>query len=360
MANRRAFLTGALAASICSFPTWADAGDPAFLSAAQRADGAYVLCGLTSAGQIVFERPLPARGHAAAAHPVRSDAVVFARRPGRFAVVVDCSTGQTRAHLNAPEGRHFYGHGAYSGDGRHLFTTENDYESARGVVGVWDVAQSYRRIAEFPSGGVGPHDIKCLPDGQTLAVANGGIETHPDTGRTKLNLSAMRPNLSYLSAADGALLEQHEPPQGWSKLSIRHLAIAPDGGVAIACQWQGDVVDCPPLIATHTRGEPLAFHAARAGLERDMQGYAGSIAVSGDGTQIAATGPRGGMALMLGRSGTFDGIIRQGDVCGVAPAGSGFAFTSGTGHFWTSLSENSNSHLSTLRWDNHLVPLRSS
>lgn len=117
MANRRQFIAGLLATGLTPVPSWADAGSPAFLSAALRDDGTYVLCGISDAMQVLFQIPLPARGHAAAAHPTRPLAVAFARRPGRFAQVLDCSTGQPTATLDAPRGHHFYGHGAFSQDG---------------------------------------------------------------------------------------------------------------------------------------------------------------------------------------------------------------------------------------------------
>ena len=183
MPDRRAFLSGMLAAGLWSKSTWADVGAPAFLSAARNPDGSHALFGLDTNGGITFEVSLPGRGHAAAAHPLKPQAIAFARRPGRFAVVIDCVHGRVEARLSAPPGRHFYGHGAYSASGEFLFTTENDFEAARGVIGVWDVPSGYARIAEIPSGGVGPHDIKLMPGGKLLAVANGGIETHPDTGR---------------------------------------------------------------------------------------------------------------------------------------------------------------------------------
>ena len=44
-----------------------------------------------------------------------------------------------------------------------------------------------------------PHEILRFPGSDTLIVANGGIQTHPDTGRAKLNIERMLPNLSYLS-----------------------------------------------------------------------------------------------------------------------------------------------------------------
>ena len=130
MASRRSFIAGMLAAGLVPKPTWAEAGNPAFLSAAMKPDGSHVLCGLSEYGAITFEIALPDRGHAAAAHPTLPEAVAFARRPGTYAIVLDCRNGQTKARLDAPAGRHFYGHGTFSENGDLLFTTENDFDTA--------------------------------------------------------------------------------------------------------------------------------------------------------------------------------------------------------------------------------------
>lgn len=349
----RLVATGALTAA-----TWAEAGNPAFLSAGMRFDGTHALCGLDGKGQITFELPLPARGHAAAAHPTLAEAVAFARRPGRFALVIDCLAGREKARLDAPPDRHFYGHGTFSADGDLLFTTENDFEAARGVVGVWDFRNGCERIGEFSSGGVGPHDIRLMPGGKTLVIANGGIETHPDTGRTKLNLPSMRPNLSYLSL-DGQLEEQLELDSTLHRNSIRHLAVARNGTVAFAMQWQGDMSDAPPLLALHRRGEFLSYLMAGEADHRSMQGYAGSVALSGGGNQAAITSPRGSVVLVFDlHSGRCDAVHRLADVCGVYADGARFLVTSGTGivgHIGSGRFSTVRSH--PLRWDNHLVAL---
>ena len=132
MTTRRSFLTGAVAASLWPQSSWAEAGAPTFLSAARDRHGAFLLAGLDPQGQILFRHPLPGRGHAAAAHPLRPEAVAFARRPGRFADVIDCRDGGVRTRITPPDGHHFYGHGCFSPDGTRLFTTENDFENARG------------------------------------------------------------------------------------------------------------------------------------------------------------------------------------------------------------------------------------
>ncbi|MEL6236536.1 MAG: DUF1513 domain-containing protein, partial [Pseudomonadota bacterium] len=350
--HRRAVLAG-LAATAAG-PVWADLAPTAFLAAAITRTGQTLLCGLDTAGEIVFQHPLAGRGHAAAIHPRRTEAVAFARRPGNFALVLDCASGAQRAELTAPTGRHFYGHGAFSRDGTRLYTTENAFDAGRGVIGVWDAAGGYRRIGELPSGGIGPHEILRLPGSDILVVANGGIETHPESGRAKLNLPFMRPNLSYLSP-EGHVLDRVEPPLAWHKASLRHLAVRGDGLVAVACQWQGDPADAVALLATHRMGGVLAFHPTSETPDRTLDGYAGSIAFSQDGTQIAVTAPRGNRAFLHAADGSLLDVIEAEDVCGVAPGPRGPVFTTGGGDvIWQSgLSGQRRSH-PDLRWDNHL------
>lgn len=354
--GRRQFLGGLLAAGLLPKPTWADAGSPTYLSAAAHPDGRYVLCGISEALDVRFQIPLPARGHAAAAHPSRPEAVAFARRPGTFAIVIDCATGRTLQTLTTPEGRHFYGHGAYSTDGALLFTTENDFEAGAGRIGVWDTRHGYTRVDEWDSGGIGPHDIKRLPGSDTLIVANGGIDTHPDSGRTKLNIPTMRPNLSYI--AQGRVIETATLPPEMRKNSIRHLAVNARGDIALGMQWQGDG-PVRALVGLHRHGAQIVLMGAPGEEIQAMNGYVGSIAFSKDGSAIAVTSPRGG------RLHVYDAELARlvhvtplEDVCGVAPHVDGFTLTSGTGSLRNLKGpEVLHSAHSLLRWDNHLISI---
>ncbi len=353
---RRQFLGGLLAAGLMPNPTWADAGSPAFLSAAGQPDGSYVLCGIDAALQVCFKIPLPARGHAAATHPSRPEAVAFARRPGTFAIVIDCISGQVITRLHAPTNRHFYGHGTYASDGDLLFTTENDYEAGAGRIGVWDVARGYIRVDEWDSGGIGPHDIKRLHHSETLVVANGGIDTHPDTGRTKLNIPSMQPNLTYIE--DGSVVDVAMLPPQMHKNSIRHLAVSQRGAVAFGMQWQGDQM-AQSLVGTHHRGCAIELLTVATEQVRQLDNYIGSIAYSADGKKIAVTSPRGGVVHL------YDAITGQfirdrafADVSGVAPRGTSFVITSGSGVMRSiARSRGCDARQSALKWDNHLISI---
>jgi hypothetical protein len=346
--QRRAFLA-TLAAACAPRLTWAEVGSPAFLAAGKEGEG-FVLHGLSTAGGSLFRIPLPGRGHAAAAHPVRAEAVAFARRPGTFALVIDCGTGAVRARLTPPEGMQFNGHGAFSADGTLLMTSEVVAETSEGRIGVWDTA-GYARVGDWPSHGIGPHEIMVLPDGK-LAVANGGIRTDP-VDRTKLNIPDMRPNLALLDSR-GALSDMMELAD-WPQNSIRHLALC-GGAIAIAMQWEGDPAEPVPLVALWTSGAAPVLCEPPPGDTFAMQGYAGSIAATGD--RILVTSPTGGVAMIFAADGSHVATHRRADLCGAASHPGGFTVTDGLGAVWAA----DDAGLTPLAqgdalWDNHLVAL---
>ncbi|WP_050525897.1 DUF1513 domain-containing protein [Pseudorhodobacter aquimaris] len=348
MTTRRAFLAGLAMASLPRL-TWADVGNPAFLAAAKSASG-FVLHGLSQQGQSLFELPLPARGHAACAHPTRALAVAFARRPGTFALVIDCASGAVLHRLDPPEGRHFNGHGVFSADGALLMTSELVAETSAGRIGLWD-ASDFRRIGEWDSGGIGPHDIKLLADGR-LVVANGGIQTTPN-GRTELNIETMRPNLTLLS--EGTIVDRAELAPEYHQNSIRHLALMPDA-IAFAMQWHGDPADPVPLLGLWKPGETPELCPAPEAMGLAMKGYAGSIAATTD--RIAVTSAPGGLVMVFDAKGAPLASHFRADLCGIAAMGDDFIATDGLGASWH-LGEERLTLLGKqpVAWDNHLIAL---
>lgn len=352
MTTRRHFLAGAAALAALPRLGWAEAGSPIYLAAAKGTDGRYAVHGLDARGTSLFALPLPGRGHAAAAHPTRPLAVAFARRPGHFALVLDAVTGAETARLTPPEGRQFNGHGVFDAEGSRLMTSEVVAETSEGRIGLWDTAD-WRRIGEWPTGGIGPHDLKRLADG-TLVIANGGIQTDPED-RSKLNLDTMQPNLTYL-AADGTMLDQMRLTPDLAQNSIRHLALLPDGTVAFAMQWEGDPAEPVPLLGLHRRGSDAVLAIVPETESFTMQGYAGSIAQASG--RIAITSPRGGAVMVFDTDGGWLATHRRADVCGVAADGADFIITDGAG----GIGRIGPDGLRMLRggadhWDNHLIAI---
>jgi len=257
MWQRRAFLKAAGAGFATSLlPRGAEALERAELilaSSIQQADGRYGAALLSERGALIATVELPDRGHNVTFSPATGQAVVFARQPGTFAVVFDPAGKRPAQTLSSIEGRHFFGHGAFSADGRVLYATENDFEAARGVIGVYDATDRFRRIGEFDTFGTGPHEMLLSPDGEVLVVANGGIETHPDYGRAELNLETMDPSLCFIDARSGSLVGQLRLAAGLHQLSIRHLAFDARGRVWFGCQFRGAAASRPQLVGNATR-----------------------------------------------------------------------------------------------------------
>jgi hypothetical protein len=367
--GRRAFLSavgGGLAAAAGLSPGTGRGGPvAALIGCGAEEDGRFVAAGLDLGGTVAFQLSLPSRGHGAAFCRTRFETVVFARRPGTFAAVVDAASGGLRHWIEAVPGRHFYGHGAFSADGSTLFATENDYAAGRGVLGVYDAADRYKRLGEFPSHGVGPHEVRLMPDGVTLAVANGGIRTHPDHDREKLNLESMAPNLSFVEARTGALMGQAGLAKPLHKLSIRHIDVNRRGRVAVAMQYEGDRRDAVPLAGLCDAGGEIHLLHAPAPNERRLRQYTGSIAFDTSGEVLAVSSPRGHVVTFWDAgTGAYLRQIEATDTSGVVRTGTPgtFLVTGGDGAIrlaeaWTGASTALRAPNRQLRWDNHLYPM---
>lgn len=308
---------------------------PAYVSAAKLPDGSYTIVLLSADGRVLRQVPLSDRGHDIAVHKASGRVVAFARRPGTFAVAFTPARNTEPFIFTAPRGRHFFGHGAFSSDGRLLYTSENEISTGEGVIGIYEVSKGYRRIGEHRSFGIGPHEIILLPDGATLAVANGGLDTTPEAGRENLNVGSMQASLTFVNVETGALLARHDLQGDAQQLSIRHLAADAHGAVWFGGQWQGDMGSVPELIGSARCDQALKLITPRTALGHDLKGYIGSMAVSADGAIIAASAPKAGRIVYIdAASGAVAGESAIKDGCGIAgDGGSAFAVTSGLGAF---------------------------
>lgn len=359
--DRRSFLSLAASAALgLARPALASPSAGLWLSANADAARHHALAAFDSAGECRFEMDLPARGHGIAVAPDQRSAVIVARRPGTFAAVVDLPAGTPARWIEAPPDRHFHGHGAFSADGRLFYTSENAIASGGGVIGVWAMDENHRRLGEFSSHGIEPHDLKLMPDGHTLVVANGGIRTHPDSGRARLNLDDMDSSLVHLDARDGRLLGQWRLAPELRLLSIRHLAVSPRGDVAIGLQYQSED-EVVPVVALQRGGGGMSLLDLPPELATGMRNYCGSVAMDVTGAVFAASCPRGNrVTLWDTASARLAAVVEVADGCGVAagPEAGSLVMTSGAGgaFVWRpggGTAKLSAPFLEARRWDNH-------
>ncbi|HHX81614.1 MAG TPA: DUF1513 domain-containing protein [Pseudomonadaceae bacterium] len=348
-------------------------GRPLYLSAAAEPDGSYWLQAFSvqlGALQPHYRIALPERGHHVAVDPARRLFVVIARRPDTWLVLGDLDSGELLQELRVPTQRHLYGHGIFSADGEFFYTTESDLRDPQGDNGLvveWRVERQgakpvLQREREFSSGGVGPHELLLHPDGETLVIANGGLRTHPDTGREVLNVDSMQSSLVYLDRHNGQLLERQVMPPELRLASIRHLAVNSSAQVVLGMQYQGEAFEQVPLVATHSRGAALRLLDTPAELLGRMKQYVGSVCYSADGAWLAATCPRGNLlAFWSAEDGRFVGSIPARDGCGICASEDGFLFSSGVGRIARydpradAVAEFNPPHDWQLFWDNHMT-----
>ncbi|MCK5902594.1 MAG: DUF1513 domain-containing protein [Cocleimonas sp.] len=367
--SRRDFLKYSLSTGLCfgsslslSSTKTASKAHTLLYSAAMNRRGEYVVVAVSDQGKIIFKTPLPARAHAMIMRPKQNEVIVFARRPDYFIFVLNAQTGQVIHRLKSDDNRPLCGHGVFSKTGDKLYVTANDIDHQHSVIQVLDAKNNYQKIKEFSSGGIGAHEVRLLSDGKTLVVANGGILTHPESGRAKLNLETMTPALTYLDKMQGRVIANYQLEKRYHQLSIRHLAVNQEDTVCFAMQYQGARDDQFPLVGFHQKGQTeLQLSQLPSLVLSAMKNYCGSVCVDQSGHRFAISSPRGNLITTWSDQGTFINAQTLQDGCGIATSATtkAFYFSSGTGdihHYYGK--ENKRLPLGQFkhyRWDNHLL-----
>lgn len=360
--RRRVFLgLGGAVAAASTLGGWAlsrHGAHPLLLSARNDAEGRHYAVGYRLDGTRVFATPVNERCHDVYLHPFLPLAVFVGRRPSRESYLIDSRDGTLLQVLKSPADRHFYGHGVFHFSGDWFYTTENDTQApGRGVLGVYRVEErTLVRTDEHSTHGIGPHQLLWMPDGETLAVANGGIRTEADS-REMMNLDAMEPSL-VLMHRDGTLLSKEQLPQTMN--SIRHLAVAADGTVVSGQQYEGDPLDAVPLVAIKRPGRPFEPFPLDEAQRQTMNQYTASLAINDELRLLAVTAPRGNKVFIWELdSARLRQEIHLPDCAGVAAVKNGFVVSSGQGRCRQLDCTGSRIASSPLAlpaglWDNHL------
>lgn len=329
-----------------------------YFSAADGEDGSHHLAGIHHDGREHFLLPVPERCHGGCLRPHQAQAVLFARRPGRHFHVIDASHQAPLVSIDAGEGYHFYGHGVFDPSGRWLYVTANRLDDGMGLVRIYDATNGFAHHTDHTLDGIGPHELVMMPDGETLAVALGGIRTHPDSGRIKLNLGDMAPALLLMERRSGTIIARHSPSH--HQLSCRHLDVAADGSVVAGYQFQGPAWETEhPLLAHLTPKGTFEEIALPAALQSKLGQYTASIAMSQRQPRTLVTAPRGGCVVLLDHtSGDVIASPALEDAAGARCDGNGgFIVTTGNGGVYQFSGDGELTEMASLpvRWDNHLT-----
>ncbi|TCT07664.1 DUF1513 domain-containing protein [Aquabacter spiritensis] len=356
---------GSLAAANERLHARAHAMDEGWLTTVAEGDGfgAFALSeGFDAAPRV----PSPVRLHGIEASPRGPLAVAVGRRPGRIALVFDRDEGGQVAAFGPAAGRVFSGHGRFTADGALFLTNEIERPSegpvrtmGRGIVAARDVAGGFQIVAEWPTGGDGPHDL--MRSGAALVVANGGIEPNTPEARDAEETGS---TISLIDPQSGALRGVGGLPPDLGSLSLRHLARDGRGGTVVAAQdLLKDGVSRPLLFFVAQDGALRPFEAPEAELMA-LRGYVGSVAFDRSGAYVACATPRGNRVAVWRRDGRYLGAVPLVDGCGLAATREPGRFVATSGYGEVVLIAIAEGQVAIVwrrtggpRFDNHMVEL---
>lgn len=349
--DRRRFLAGIGAALLPRPALAAPATTGRFLAARGSGRQAQVTLIDGEVG-ILASSAIPERGHGLAQHGRL--AVLVGRRPGRFLAVIDSAHGAITSVIDAPAGQWFNGHAAFSADGNVLFTTQSGADGD--WIGRWAARDGWQRLPDWSCHGVEPHDLALSPDGRRLVIANGGLR-YGANGEV-LGLPGQNSALVWLDARSGALIARHSLPPADADLSLRHLAVLPDGGVLVGLQAYGDRTEARPLAVI---GSPTAGLRRLKIQDRALHNYVGSVVAVRPGL-AALSCPRGNLVLLIDpRRGKLLQRIEIADGCGLAACNGLVLATSGQGGaVWAGRAgviDRLPANQLPGAWDNHMLAL---
>lgn len=317
--QRRQWLV--LGGAALAAPAWAfaPATTPRLLAAWQRTpkdttEAARYQVGLLAAQPdalvVASALDVPTRAHGLLAE-AGGTVLAVARRPGDWLLRWRPGAAEPQTAWVEPD-RAFNGHVIASADGQRLYTTETDLETGAGLIGVRDAA-TLEKLAEWPTQGMDPHELLLDADG-SLLVANGGIPTLPETGRTKVGLEHMDASLVRLDTRSGAVQGQWRLAD--RRLSLRHIAWAGADRRVLGIALQAEHDDAQqrasaPLLALF---DGQALRAAAA--PRPLGGYGGDIAWANGG--FAVSTPKVDGFARYGADGGWLGFTALPEACALA------------------------------------------
>ena len=271
-------------------------------------------------GSLKYKINLECRGHDIVIIKDLNDICLLTRRPNNKLIVINKDNGEVKKIISAPEGRHFYGHAAYNNLKKLLYVTENNYnfdDERSGVIAIYDPFKNYNRIGELKSNGIGPHEIKINKKGHLL-VANGGVLTHPDYPKIKLNLYDIASNISIIEPHSGLVIKELRLEEKFKNNSIRHLDIDSNNYIYFACQnYLKDNKQQLPLIFSYY-ADTLKTYKIPKKIYSYTKKYSGSIKASYKDDYVYASFPRGNKLLVWNKlTARLTNSIDFNDNCGI-------------------------------------------
>lgn len=221
--------------------------------------------------------------HGVAIHPQKPVTVVAFEKIGPGCAEIDLAAGSVRRFIQPTRDRWFYGHGAYSTDGKLLYSTETINSTGEGVIGVRD-ATTFDYLGDFPTFGDNPHDCHLIEDGKVLVITNGGGKQGTDR----------QPCVTWVDVASRKLIEKQDI--AGDRFNTGHLSTAGKNGLVVVSAPRAGLTEQDlGAVSLRIAGGPLVTVTDPADIAARMTGEALSVEVHESTGTAAVTHPLGGM-----------------------------------------------------------------
>lgn len=222
-------------------------------------------------------------GHGITPDPVHPQRLSVFEKRGKGACEVDLEKGTVTRTISPAPNHEFYGHGAYSPDGRLLYATETAMDENRtGAITIRN-AETHEYIGKFPSYGVSPHDCHLIDEGNTMVITNGG---GPADGTP--------PSVAFVDINSERLIEKLEFDT--PTINAGHLDITGSGMlVVVSAQRQGLPDTAPGGITIRLANGEFCTLKEPVDIISQLQGETLSVCIHAASGIVGTTTPAGNL-----------------------------------------------------------------
>ena len=222
-------------------------------------------------------------GHGIAFNPLQPGIACLFEKRGQGACELDLKTGKVLRDIPCLPGRKYYGHGAYSPDGKIIYSAETIIEGEhKGLISMRD-AITLEEVGEFPSYGLRPHDCQILKDGKTMIITNGGGLV----GEKELG------SVTYVDLETQKLIDKL--PVENKQFNAGHVAVAQNGDiVVVSAPREGSPAKKNGGVTISGANKKLINAKGPSGVIKKMVGETLSVCIDNARNIAAATTPDAG------------------------------------------------------------------
>jgi uncharacterized protein len=227
--------------------------------------------------------PLDFLAHGVIVDPNNHFRLVLFEKIGPGACEVDLGSMKMVNKITTSRDKYFYGHGAFTIDGKNLYCTETYLDNKKGIIAMRD-AKTLQFLGEFPTYGDNPHECQLIDNGSVMVVTNAGSTIGGNTA----------PSVTYIDMANQQLIERVLLTN--DRLNTGHMGIAKDGSLVVASAPR-EGLDKTDLggVSIRPEGKHIETISSPNEVVKSMAGEALSVIIQNLKNIAAVTHPDGNM-----------------------------------------------------------------